>query len=126
MFRFSVQLLSETFLILRRIQRDIIVNLHCFFHGNNAYRNAPECYVVRTLDVWLLTLCLIDALFSNTLNIRSFLSVSEKASQPRNIKDQVAASVCVLHDCFCNQRFSCVLLRKINVHHRVRVCTRVT
>jgi len=27
-FRFSVQLLSETYLILRRIQRDIIINLH--------------------------------------------------------------------------------------------------
>jgi hypothetical protein len=27
-FWFSVQLLSETFLILRRIQRDIIINVH--------------------------------------------------------------------------------------------------
>jgi hypothetical protein len=27
-FLFSVQLLSETFLILRRIQRDIIINVH--------------------------------------------------------------------------------------------------
>ena len=28
MFSFSLQLLSETFLILRRIQRDIVINLH--------------------------------------------------------------------------------------------------
>jgi hypothetical protein len=28
MFRFSLQLLSETFLVLRRMQRDIIINIH--------------------------------------------------------------------------------------------------
>ena len=29
-----------------------------FIHGKNGYTNAPQCYITRTLPVWILFLCM--------------------------------------------------------------------
>jgi len=56
-FWFSLQFLSETFLILRRIHRDIIINI-----------NNSSCKVPVTLVRFLMKLKFVDRFSKNTLN----------------------------------------------------------
>jgi hypothetical protein len=45
LFSFSLQLLSETFLILRQTDRDIIINIHRSSHKQDTFSTRSVCFI---------------------------------------------------------------------------------